>query len=172
MQITLKLNGKNVTAEVAPDMALLDFVRDQGCYSVKRGCETSNCGLCTVLMDGKPVLSCSTLAVRADGHEVVTMEGCQAEAEEFGAFLADQGAEQCGYCSPGFIMNVLAMCKEMENPTDDEIREYLSGNLCRCSGYEGQLRAIPIWITRKGRNKNEICKSAHSEKRRHGIGNR
>ena len=74
MQITLKLNGKNVTAEVAPDMALLDFVRDQGCYSVKRGCETSNCGLCTVLMDGKPVLSCSTLAVRADGHEVVTME--------------------------------------------------------------------------------------------------
>lgn len=149
MQITLKLNGKNVTAEVAPDMALLDFVRDQGCYSVKRGCETSNCGLCTVLMDGKPVLSCSTLAVRADGHEVVTMEGCQAEAEEFGAFLADQGAEQCGYCSPGFIMNVLAMCKEMENPTDDEIREYLSGNLCRCSGYEGQLRAIHAYMDYK-----------------------
>ena len=100
-------------------------------------------------MDGKPVLSCSTLAVRADGHEVVTMEGCQAEAEEFGAFLADQGAEQCGYCSPGFIMNVLAMCKEMENPTDDEIREYLSGNLCRCSGYEGQLRAIHAYMDYK-----------------------
>lgn len=94
MQITLKLNGKNVTAEVAPDMALLDFVRDQGCYSVKRGCETSNCGLCTVLMDGKPVLSCSTLAVRADGHEVVTMEGCHNTLNLTSSDLNPEGALQ------------------------------------------------------------------------------
>ena len=121
MNISFWLNGVYRQEEIEPGMLLIDFLREKGCYSVKRGCETSNCGLCTVLMDGKPVLSCSTLAVRADGHEVVTMEGCQEEAEEFGAFLADQGAEQCGYCSPGFIMNVLAMCKEMENPTDDEM---------------------------------------------------
>lgn len=155
MQITMKLNGKQVTADVAPDMMLLDFVREQGCYSVKRGCETSNCGLCTVWMDGKPILSCSTPAVRADGHEIVTMEGCQEEAEEFGAFLADQGAEQCGYCSPGFIMNVLALFREYEAPTDEQIKEYLSGNLCRCSGYEGQLRAIHAFMAYKKGGENK-----------------
>ena len=149
MQIKLWLNGKEVTGNVEPDMALLDFVREKGCYSVKRGCETSNCGLCTVLMDGKPILSCSTLAARADGHHIVTMEGCQKEAEEFGGFLADEGAEQCGFCSPGFIMNVLAMFQELKDPTDAEIREYLAGNLCRCSGYEGQLRAIHAYMAYK-----------------------
>ena len=92
--------------------------------------------------------------VKMEGiQELLTKEvedmSTEEEAEEFGAFLADQGAEQCGYCSPGFIMNVLAMCKEMENPTDDEIREYLSGNLCRCSGYEGQLRAIHAYLDYK-----------------------
>lgn len=151
MRIRLHLNGKEITAEVPADMMLLDFVWAQGCYSVKRGCETSNCGLCTVWMDEKPVLSCSVLAARADGHRVVTLEGCQKEAEAFGAYLADQGAEQCGYCSPGFIMNVLAMEKELENPTDEEIREYLAGNLCRCSGYEGQLRAIRAYLDARKR---------------------
>ena len=111
MQIKFKLNGKVIQDDVAPDMMLLEYVRSQGCFSVKRGCETANCGLCTVLMGGKPVLSCSTLAVRADGKEVITLEGMRKEAEEFGKFLADEGAEQCGFCSPGFIMNVLAMEK-------------------------------------------------------------
>ena len=77
MDIKLKLNGKMLTAQVAPDLTLIDFLRDQGCYSVKCGCDTSNCGLCTVLLDGTPVLSCSMLAVRADGHEVHTLEGLQ-----------------------------------------------------------------------------------------------
>lgn len=89
----------------------MDLVRDLGCYSVKRGCETANCGLCTVWLDGKPVLSCSTLAIRADGRHVTTLEGLQKEAEEFGMFLAREGGEQCGFCNPGFIMNVLAMEK-------------------------------------------------------------
>ena len=149
MEIELTLNGKKIQAAVSADMLLIDFVRAQGCFSVKRGCETANCGLCTVLMDDVPVLSCSVLAARAAGHKIQTLEGLQEEAEEFGAFLADQGAEQCGYCSPGFIMDALAMCKEMENPTDDEIRESLSGNLCRCSGYEGQLRAIHAYLDYK-----------------------
>ena len=142
MQITLTLNGTRVSADVAPDTLLIDFVRAQGCKSVKRGCETSNCGLCTVFLDDKPVLSCSVLAVRASGHKVTTLEGLQTEAAEFGGFIADQGAEQCGFCNPGFVMNTIALLRENPNPTDDDIRAFLSGNLCRCSGYEGQLRGI------------------------------
>ena len=142
MQINLILNGTKVSVDVAADTLLLDLVRSQGCASVKRGCEPSNCGLCTVFLEDKPVLSCSVLAARADGKRVTTLEGLQEEAAEFGAFIADQGAEQCGFCNPGFIMNALALFREKEYPTEEEIKEYLSGNLCRCSGYEGQLRGI------------------------------
>lgn len=151
MEIKLTLNGKKITADVAPDLLLLDFVRDRGCLSVKRGCETANCGLCTVLMDGTPILSCSTLAVRADGHHVQTLEGLQEEAEDFAIFIADQGAEQCGFCNPGFVMNTIALLRENPDPTDEEIKAYLAGNLCRCSGYEGQLRGIRAYLnSRKG----------------------
>lgn len=143
MNITMTLNGKKISADIDADMLLIDFVRDHGCYSVKRGCETSNCGLCTVFLDEKPVLSCSVLAARAEGRTVTTLEGLQEEAAEFGAFIADQGAEQCGFCNPGFIMNALALFREKEYPNEDEIKEYLAGNLCRCSGYEGQLRGHP-----------------------------
>lgn len=136
------LNGKKIEADVAPDTLLIDFVRDQGCASVKRGCETSNCGLCTVFLEDKPVLSCSVLAVRADGKSVTTLEGLQEEAAEFSAFIADQGAEQCGFCNPGLVMNALALFRENPWPSEEEIKEYLAGNLCRCSGYEGQLRGI------------------------------
>lgn len=146
MIITVKINGKTYKDEVAPDTVLLDYLRSHGCYSVKRGCETSNCGLCTVHMNSKPVLSCSVLAVRSDGQEITTLEGLQKEAEEFGAFLADEGGEQCGFCSPGFIMNVLAMVKELKNPTDEEIKKYLEGNLCRCTGYQSQMRAIKKYL--------------------------
>ncbi len=151
MIITVNINGKNVTEDIEADLILLDFLRKHGCYSVKRGCETSNCGLCTVLMDERPVLSCSILAAKADGKKIMTLEGLQKEAEEFGTFVANQGAEQCGFCNPGFIMNVIAMFREYENPTDEEIKEYLAGNLCRCSGYEGQMRAIKKFMAeRKG----------------------
>ena len=119
MEIKLKLNGRAITALVEADTVLLDFLRENGCLSVKRGCDTSNCGLCTVLMDGKPILSCSTLAVRADGHEIQTLEGLQEEASDFVGFIADQGADQCGF---------------------------LAGNLCRCSGYDGQLRGIRSYL--------------------------
>ena len=149
MQITFTLNHKKVTAEIAADTVLLDLVRSLGCKSVKRGCETANCGLCTVFMDEKPVLSCSVLAARVNGRSVTTLEGLQEEAAEFGAFIADQGAEQCGFCNPGFIMNALALFREKEYPTDEEIKEYLSGNLCRCSGYEGQLRGIQNFLAWK-----------------------
>ena len=149
MQISLTLNGKKITEEIAADLLLIDFVRNHGCYSVKRGCETSNCGLCTVFLDEKPVLSCSVLAARADGHKVDTLEGLQEEAEEFGSFIAGQGAEQCGFCNPGMIMNAIALFRENPDPSDDEIREYLAVKLCRCSGYEGQLRGIHDFLEYK-----------------------
>ena len=142
MTIQFTLNHKKVSAEISPDTVLYDLVRSLGCASVKCGCETSNCGLCTVFLDDVPVLSCSVLAARADGRCVTTLEGLQQEAAEFGAFIADQGAEQCGFCNPGFIMNALALFRQNPDPGEDEIKEYLAGNLCRCSGYEGQLRGI------------------------------
>jgi carbon-monoxide dehydrogenase small subunit len=154
MEIKLELNGKQVSATIEADMVLLDFVRSMGCYSVKRGCETANCGLCTVFLDDKPVLSCSTLAARANGRKVTTLEGLEEEAKEFGAFIADQGAEQCGFCNPGLIMNALALFRENPYPNEEEIKEYLAGNLCRCSGYEGQLRGILDFLEYK-KNKEQ-----------------
>ena len=146
MIVSMTLNGKKIAADISPDMTLYKFVREHGCYSVKCGCETTNCGLCTVFLDGKPVLSCAVLAARADGHKVETLEGLQKEAGEFGRFIADQGAEQCGFCNPGMIMNAIALFRENPEPTDDEIKRYLAGNLCRCSGYEGQLRGIHAFM--------------------------
>lgn len=142
MQVTLTLNGKKITREIEADSLLIDFVRAEGCYSVKRGCETANCGLCTVYMDDMPILSCGLLTARADGHKITTLEGLQEEAKEFGAFIADEGAEQCGFCNPGFMMNALALFRDKDYPSEEEIKEYLAGNLCRCSGYEGQLRGM------------------------------
>lgn len=155
MEIKFWLNGKMIQAETDPDTLLLDFLREHGCYSVKRGCETANCGLCTVLLEDKPVLSCSLLAARADGKKVVTLEGMQAEAEEFGEFLAKEGAEQCGFCNPGFLMNVFAMLKELKDPTEEQINEYLAGNLCRCSGFMGQTRSILKFLESKKTGKEE-----------------
>ncbi len=149
------INEKPVTADISPDVALLEFVRSQGCCSVKRGCETSNCGLCTVWVEGTPVLSCSMPAMRVEGKHVTTLEGLQKEAEEFAQFLGNEGAEQCGFCSPGFVMNVLAMVRELENPAEEEIKEYLAGNLCRCTGYVSQLRAIKKYLEWKKTQEGE-----------------
>lgn len=148
MKIQFTLNGKMVRATVEADTLLLDTLRAKGCYSVKRGCETANCGLCTVWLNGKPILSCSTLAVRVDGLEVTTLEGIQEDAKRFGDFLAREGSEQCGFCNPGLIMNVIAMERELDHPSAAEIKEFLAGNLCRCTGYVGQLRAVEKYLNR------------------------
>ena len=148
MQVQIKVNGKLIKDDVSCDLLLIDFLRNHGCYSVKRGCETSNCGLCTVWMDEKPVLSCSILAARANNHSIMTLEGLQKEAKVFADFMANEGAEQCGFCSPGLIMNVLAMEKELKNPSEKEIKNYLAGNLCRCTGYMAQMRAITKYLNR------------------------
>ncbi len=146
MEITFTLNGRKKTVSIAPDTTLYSLVRELGCASVKCGCETSSCGLCTVFLNDKPVLSCSVLACRVDGCRVETLEGLQEEASSFVGFIADQGAEQCGFCNPGFVMNTIALLRESPDPTDDEIRQYLAGNLCRCSGYEGQTRGIRAYL--------------------------
>ena len=127
MDVKITLNGKVVTDSVDADMVLLDFCRKHRCYSVKRGCESGNCGLCTVLLDGKPVLSCSTPVGRANGRKVDTLEGLQEEAKAFTNFFAAQGADQCGFCNPGYIVNIVALLRENPDPTDEEILEYLSG---------------------------------------------
>ena len=149
MNIKFWLNGIQRQEEIDPGMLLIDFLREKGCYSVKRGCETANCGLCTVLMDEKPILSCSMLAARIDGKKIVTLEGLQKEAEEFGDFLANEGAEQCGFCNPGFIMNVIAMLRELEEPDEEQIKEYLAGKLCRCSGFVSQTASILKYLNYK-----------------------
>ena len=155
MKMDFWLNNVHREAEVQPDTLLLDLLRQMGCFSVKRGCETANCGLCTVLLEGRPVLSCSMLALRVQGTQVVTLEGMEKEAQEFGAFLAGEGAEQCGFCNPGFIMNVFAMLKELQDPDEEQIREYLAGNLCRCSGFVGQTRSILKYLRYKQDRKGE-----------------
>ena len=149
MKISYTLNGRQYTDEVSPAQPLTEYLRSKGCLSVKRGCETSNCGLCTVLVNRKPVLSCSTLTARIDGKTVETLEGLRKEAEEIGGYLAGEGAEQCGFCSPGLIMNIIGMLRELKSPTEEEIRNYLAGNLCRCTGYVGQLRAIQKYLAEK-----------------------
>lgn len=153
MELKFVLNGKKIATVVEADSLLLDVLRSLGCASVKRGCESSNCGLCTVFVDDKPVLSCSVLAARVAGCKVTTLEGLQEEAADFGAFIADQGAEQCGFCNPGLMMNAIAMFRENPHPTEEEILSYLSGNLCRCSGYEGQLRGIQSYLAFKDAQK-------------------
>ena len=107
MDVKITLNGKIITDSVDTDMVLLDFCRKHNCYSVKRGCESGNCGLCTVLLDGKPILSCSTPVGRANGRRVDTLEGLQEEAKAFTRFFAAQGADQCGFCNPGYIVNIV-----------------------------------------------------------------
>ena len=155
MKMDFWINNVHREAEVQPDTLLLDLLRQMGCFSVKRGCETANCGLCTVLLEGRPVLSCSMLALRVQGKKIVTLEGMEKEAQEFGAFLAGEGAEQCGFCNPGFIMNVFAMLKELQDPDEEQIREYLAGNLCRCSGFVGQTRSILKYLRYKQDRKGE-----------------
>ena len=150
MQITTVVNKKTFVLDVAPDEMLADSLRRNGYLSIRKGCDTSCCGLCTVWVDEKPVLSCTMPAFRAEGREITTIEGVAAEAEKFARILAAEGSEQCGFCSPGFIMTVLAMKKELQQPTEEQIKHYLAGNLCRCTGYMGQMRAVKTYLEVNG----------------------
>lgn len=144
--IVLKINGKEHRVDVAPGEMLLETLRKIGYKSVKQGCDTTNCGLCTVWLDEKPILSCSMLTQRVHNRAVTTLEGLREEALVFTSLLAEQGGEQCGFCSPGLVMNVLAMKRELENPDEEQIVRFLQGNLCRCTGYASQMRAIKQYL--------------------------
>lgn len=154
MRVEFVVNNEKVISDINDGEFLLDTLRHLGYMSVKKGCDTGSCGLCTVWVDNKPVLSCSMLTARVQGKTVTTIEGIKEKAESFAKFLVNEGAEQCGYCSPGFIMTVLAMENELVNPSEEDILHYLTGNLCRCTGYEGQLRAIKKYLRRTD---DEIC---------------
>lgn len=146
MKIAVTLNGLDMIWNIEPHEFLLDVLRRYGCLSVKRGCDTGSCGVCTVLLDGKPILSCGTFAAKADGHSITTAEGMQREIAELADFMTAEGADQCGYCNPGFALTVLALRQEIPHPTKTEIEAYLAGNLCRCSGYAGQFRALRKYL--------------------------
>jgi len=146
VQIEVILNNKPVKLLAEIDEFLADTLRRHGMFSIRKGCNTSCCGLCTVWIDGKPTLSCNVLAIRANGKQITTIEGVTKEAEAFAQVLVAEGAEQCGFCSPGFIMTVIGMKHELVNPTEADIIHYLTGNLCRCTGYMGQLRAVKTYL--------------------------
>ncbi len=142
MLIKLTVNGIPRQAECAPNEYLSDVLRRLGCLSVRQGCDTGTCGACTIHLDGVAVLSCITLAAQAQGKAVTTLEGVPEKARAVGALLVDEGADQCGFCSAGLIMNILYLETMVCDPTDADIAHYLNGNLCRCTGYAGQLRAV------------------------------
>jgi len=146
-EITLEINRREETITVEDADTLLEVLRDRfKLWSVREGCGVGACGTCTVLLDGRPVSSCFVLAVRVAGRHITTLEGlsdgqslhCIQEA------FVSQRALQCAYCTPGFVLSVKALLDEIPNPSDEEIREYLSGNLCRCAGYADILRAARL----------------------------
>jgi aerobic-type carbon monoxide dehydrogenase small subunit (CoxS/CutS family) len=144
MEITVQLNGLAKSWNIAPGDILLDVLRREGYVGAKRGCETGACGACTVLVNGKPIDSCLMFAAQADGKEILTIEGL-AEGDKLHplqeAFL-DHGAVQCGYCTPGMILNTKALLDHNPDPTETQVRETLSGNLCRCTGYTKPVAAV------------------------------
>lgn len=155
-EIEFTINGKRKKLFVKPNELLLNVIREKlGLTGPKYGCGIGECGACTVLVDGEPVLSCLTLAVTVDGKEITTIEGIAGDKlhpiQE--AFL-EQGAIQCGFCTPGMVLMAKALLDENPSPTEGEIREYIKGNLCRCTGYTNIVKAIKEAATKKGKNVN------------------
>lgn len=146
MLVKFKLNGFDVEYNVKPGEYLLDSLRNNGVKSVKKGCDGSSCGVCTVLVDNHPILSCSYLTARVEGHSVTTVEGIQDEASKLSEYFSKEGADQCGFCNASFALLVHALKHEYKNPTDEEIKNYIVGNLCRCTGYQSQFKAIKAYL--------------------------
>jgi len=146
-KIALTINGKQVTGEVAPSTLLVDFLRTNlGLTGTHVGCDTSQCGACVVHLNGNPVKSCTTLAVQANGGAVTTIEGLSSGADlhPVQAAFREAHALQCGFCTPGMVMTVVDMLKKNPKPTEAEIRKGLTGNICRCTGYNNIVKAVQI----------------------------
>ena len=148
LPLTTTVNGKPHSGEVEPRRLLSDFLRhDLGLTGTHVGCEHGVCGACTVLLDGEPVRSCLLFAIQAQGHEVRTVEdlaGADGEMHPLQAAFKEAHALQCGFCTPGFLMSLLPFLDSNPDPSDQEIREALSGNLCRCTGYQNIVEAVKI----------------------------
>lgn len=153
-KITIRINGENRSANVEPRLLLAHLIR-QGfnLTGTHTGCDTSNCGACTVLFDGQPIKSCAMLAVQADGHDVMTVEGLATASElhPIQEGFKDEHGLQCGFCTPGMVLTAKALLDENPDPTEDEIRWALSGNLCRCTGYQNIVKSV-MWAARKINN--------------------
>ena len=153
MQVTMTVNGTEVTRDIEPRLLLVHFLRDTlGLTGTHWGCDTSNCGTCVVLMDGEPVKSCTVLAAMTEGHEVRTVEGLAQNGTldpVQQGFMEEHGL-QCGFCTPGMMLASKALLAENPDPTEDEVRFALSGNLCRCTGYQNIVKAV-LWAAAKQR---------------------
>jgi carbon-monoxide dehydrogenase small subunit len=145
VEATLNVNGSDYPVDIDPHLSLLKAVRDEiGLTGSKEGCDDSECGACMMLLDGRPVNSCSYLALQAEGKRVTTVEGLSSDGE-LGSLQAEflrHGGVQCGFCTPGMLVSATALLRSNPNPTDDEIRIGLAGNLCRCTGYGGIVKAV------------------------------
>ncbi len=152
-EITLTVNGTEHALAIAPSMSLLDALRDHlGLAGTKKGCDLGQCGACTVLLDGRSAVACLVLAVMAEGHEITTIEGLapNGELHPVQAAFVEHDAFQCGYCTPGQVMSAVALIREGHLGSDDEIREYMSGNICRCGAYTNIVAAVRDAAARKG----------------------
>ena len=150
MKIQVSVNNKLEVWDVEPHEILLDVLRKQGHTEVKRGCDTGDCGACTVLIDGVPRSSCTMFAVQAAGHEITTIVGLgdQMDPHPLQEAWVEVGAVQCGFCTPGMILSAKALLDENPMPTEEEIKDALSGNLCRCTGYVKPIEAVKLTAQR------------------------
>lgn len=145
MIVRFRLNGENIEEDVRPNETLLDALRDKArVLSVKKGCDEGECGTCTILLNGKPVRSCLLLAVQVNGAEVTTLEGLArpGELSEIQQAFLEKYGFQCGFCTPGMILTTKALLDENPNPTTEDIKDALEGNLCRCTGYEQIIESV------------------------------
>jgi aerobic-type carbon monoxide dehydrogenase small subunit (CoxS/CutS family) len=165
MQLNLKVNGVSKHWSIAPGDLLLDVLRREAYFGVKRGCESGECGACTVLVNGKPINSCLMFAAQAERCDVLTIEGVEqnGKLDPLQEAFLEHGAVQCGFCTPGMILSAKALLAEHPDPTEAEVREALAGNFCRCTGYlkpvEAVLAAASVYRKKGGKPKLETGKS-------------
>jgi aerobic-type carbon monoxide dehydrogenase small subunit (CoxS/CutS family) len=170
MELCLQVNGESKHWTIAPGDLLLDVLRREGYFGVKRGCESGECGACTVLVNGKPINSCLMFAAQAEGCEVLTIEGVEqnGKLDPLQEAFLEYGAFQCGFCTPGMILSAKALLAERPDPTEVEVREALAGNFCRCTGYlkpvEAVLAAARVYRTQAA--KLQQARTSQKSKRR------
>ena len=146
MKIKLMINGISKEFDISPGEYMLDVLRRYNYLSVRRGCEETSCGVCTILLDDKPIPSCSLLAAKANHHKITTVEGIQKEVSLLGKYFGEAGADQCGFCNPSMALTCYALKLENRHASKEDINAYLVSNLCRCTGYVSQLEAIQKYL--------------------------